>query len=71
MIFCKYNLIKFDNFCKNSAVLIIMTNNSIIKSQDWDLALKKLSPRALIIDGWGVLERFNVAVEYDLIYKKL
>ena len=48
-----------------------MTNNSILKSQDWNLALKKLSPRGLIIDGWGVLERLNVAVEYDLIYKKL
>ncbi len=67
----KYNLISFDEFCQSSAVLIIMTNNSIIKSQDWNLALKKLSPRALIIDGWGVLERLNVAVEYDLIYKKL
>ncbi len=71
LIINKYNLTSFEEFCINSAVLIIMTNNSIIKSQDWNKALLKLPKRALIIDGWGVLERLNIPVEYQLIYKKL
>lgn len=61
----------FEDFCQSSAALIIMTNNKSFKSFDWDSALTKLVDSALVIDGWGVLEKFNVPVEYNLVYKRL
>ena len=69
--FSDFELSNFNDFCTNSSVLIIMTNNKSFRSDDWDKVLKKLAKKALVIDGWGILDRFNVAVEYDLIYKRL
>ena len=48
-----------------------MTNHPSFKSSDWNTALMNLAKQALVIDGWNILERYNVALEYDLIYRQL
>lgn len=66
-----YERENYDQFCINSGALIIMNNNPYFKSIDWDVILKSLLSKALVIDGWNILERFNVAVSYDLVFKQI
>ena len=63
--------LEFNEFCIDCGALIIMNNNPQYASLNWDYVLKMLKKKALVIDGWNVLERFNVAVSYDLIFRQL
>ena len=65
-----YKRENFNDFTLKSSVLIIMTNHPSFKSSDWNTALMNLEKQALVIDGWNILERYNVALEYDLIYRQ-
>ncbi len=66
-----YSFKPFEDFCTDSSVLVIMNNNRRFHSYDWDIALRSLAIQALVIDGWSILKRFNVSVEYNLIYRQL